>query len=143
MEMNLTFENVYDIYINHSAENTFVWLECVSKMRDVQFRVDWAAFQGDFPQACWRPVKGNQRTNAGKGAVTATKFPAKCTSGILETHSIGRDSAGRYSHRVRREKGRADQGEAQTGRCEIYFIDCVKRRMELCGTVKPQTDGTG
>ena len=26
-------------------------LECVSKMRDVQFRVDWAAFQGDFPQA--------------------------------------------------------------------------------------------
>ena len=28
-----------------------VFLECVSKMRHVQFRADWAAFQGDFPQA--------------------------------------------------------------------------------------------
>ena len=46
-------------------------LECVTKMRDVQFRVDWAAYQGDFPQACWRQVKGNQRRNAGKDAVTA------------------------------------------------------------------------
>ena len=26
-------------------------LECVSKVKDVQFRVDWAAVQGDFPQA--------------------------------------------------------------------------------------------
>ena len=26
-------------------------LECVSKMRDVQFRVDLPAFQGDFPKA--------------------------------------------------------------------------------------------
>ena len=26
-------------------------LECVSKMRHVQFRVDLPAFQGDFPQA--------------------------------------------------------------------------------------------
>ena len=47
-------------------------LGCVSKVQDVQFRADLTAFQGDFPQACWRQVKGNQRRNAGKGAVTAT-----------------------------------------------------------------------
>ena len=29
-------------------------------------------------------VKGNQRRNAGKDAVTATEFPANCASGILE-----------------------------------------------------------
>jgi hypothetical protein len=40
-------------------------------MRNVQFRVDWAAFQGDFPQACWRQVKENQRRNAGKDAENA------------------------------------------------------------------------
>jgi hypothetical protein len=37
----------------------------------MQFRVDLPAFQGDFPQACWRQVKGNQRRNAGKDAVIA------------------------------------------------------------------------
>ena len=46
-------------------------LECVSKCREMQFRVDLAAFQGDFPQACWRQVKGNQRRNAGKDAENA------------------------------------------------------------------------
>jgi hypothetical protein len=37
----------------------------------MQFQVDLPAFQGDFPQACWRQVKGNQRRNAGKDAVIA------------------------------------------------------------------------
>ena len=29
-------------------------LECVSKCREMQFRVDLPAFQGDFPQVYWR-----------------------------------------------------------------------------------------
>ena len=62
-------------------------LKCVSKCRKMQFRVDLPAFQGDFPQPCWRQVKENQHRNAGKDAVTATEFPANCASGILETHS--------------------------------------------------------
>jgi hypothetical protein len=37
--------------MTNGKKNTDLSLECVSKMRDVQFRVDWAAFQGDFPQA--------------------------------------------------------------------------------------------
>jgi len=34
-----------------SRRGTYCSLEYVSKMRHVQFRADWAAFQGDFPQA--------------------------------------------------------------------------------------------
>ena len=53
----------------------------------MQFRVDLTAFQGAFPQAYWLQVKEKQRRNAVIDAVTATEFPAKCASGILETHS--------------------------------------------------------
>ncbi len=46
----------------------YISLECVSKCREMQFRVDLLAFQGDFPQACWQQVKGR---NAGKDAEIA------------------------------------------------------------------------
>jgi hypothetical protein len=32
-------------------------LECVSKVSDVQVRVDFSSKQGGKPQACWRQVK--------------------------------------------------------------------------------------
>ena len=47
------------------------FLGCVSKSQEMQFRVDLPSFQGDFPQACWRQVKGNKRRNAGKDAENA------------------------------------------------------------------------
>ena len=41
---------------NAPALGARVWqaLECVSKCREMQFRVDLPAFQGDFPQVYWR-----------------------------------------------------------------------------------------
>ena len=41
---------------NAPALGARVWqaLECVSKCREMQFRVDLTAFQGDFPQVYWR-----------------------------------------------------------------------------------------
>ena len=100
-------------------------LECVSKCRKMQFRVGLPAVQGDFPQACWRQVKGNQRRNEGKDAVSATEFPAKCTSGIFETHS---NSFGRIfcvcglcqrsdPAMLRREHGRFCLNKGSSGAC--------------------------
>ena len=40
------------------------FLECVSKVRDVQFRADQVAVQGEKTQACWRQIKVFQRRNA-------------------------------------------------------------------------------
>ena len=37
------------LYTNYMTRD----LECVSKVRDVQFRAYQAAFQGDFPKAYW------------------------------------------------------------------------------------------
>ena len=47
-----------------SRQGTYYSLECVSKSWKMQFRANQVAVQGDFPQACWRQVKGNQRRNA-------------------------------------------------------------------------------
>ena len=46
-------------------------LECVSKSREMQFRVDLTAFQGAFPQAYWLQVKEKQHRNAVKYAENA------------------------------------------------------------------------
>jgi len=55
-----------------NQKSTNPGLECVSKMRNVQFRVDWAAFQGDFPQAYWLQVKEKQHRNAVQDAENAS-----------------------------------------------------------------------
>jgi hypothetical protein len=42
-----------DAFVKASGEafaNDRILLECVSKCREMQFRVDLPAFQGDFPQ---------------------------------------------------------------------------------------------
>ena len=48
-----------------------VLLECVSKVRDVQFRAYQAAFQGDFPKAYWLQVEEKQHRNAALDAENA------------------------------------------------------------------------
>ena len=65
-----------------------MWLECVSKMRDVQFRVYWAAYQGDFPQACWVRAPGKQssglfsaRTGRQTPEASQGKSTQKCRHG--------------------------------------------------------------
>ena len=47
------------------------FLECVSKVRDVQFRAYQAAFQGDFPKAYWLQVEEKQHRNAALDAENA------------------------------------------------------------------------
>ncbi len=68
----------------------------------MQFRVDLLAFQGDFPQACWRQVKGNQRRNAGKDAVIALQALA-CWRQVkgLQRRYGGKVAAGLYRFRLR------------------------------------------
>ena len=87
---------------------TYEELECVSKTREMQFRVDLAAFQGAFPQAYWLQVNEKQHRNAveainpkGLSVGALRRLPMSqscglghgtvrrrnCASGILETHS--------------------------------------------------------
>ena len=47
------------------------FLECVSKYREMQFRADLAAFQGDFPKAYWLQVEEKQHRNAALDAENA------------------------------------------------------------------------
>ena len=57
--------------------------ECVSQIPGVQFRVDWVAFQGAFPQAYWMQVKGKQRGNAAKGTENALRGLRNALQGPL------------------------------------------------------------
>ena len=45
------FFSAYAIALNENGRDIMEALECVSKCREMQFRADLAAFQGDFPQA--------------------------------------------------------------------------------------------
>ena len=60
-------DNPFHPMYNYGTEK----LECVSKCSKMQFRVDLPAFQGDFPQACWRQVKEIQHRNTGEDAEIA------------------------------------------------------------------------
>ena len=48
-------------------------LGCVSKSQEMQFRADWAAFQGEKPQAYWLQVKVFQHRKAALDAENALR----------------------------------------------------------------------
>ena len=76
-------------------------LECVSKMRDVQFRVDWAAYQGDFPQACWVRAPGKQSS----GVLSVVRAPGKQSSGLFSARTGRQTPVERVGRPRRQVKG--------------------------------------
>ena len=65
------YHSLLDLSISYLGIVSDASLGCVSKSWKMQFRANQAAVQGDFPQACWRQVKGNQRRNAAQDAENA------------------------------------------------------------------------